>query len=110
VFVAMNNFRITPGREADFERQWRERESYLKDVPGFIEFMLLRGDEQGEYISQTLWTDRAAFVAWTQSPQFTQAHRQGSLQGVVAGPPHAKLYEVALYEGEQHASSLPARG
>ena len=102
MFVAMNNFRITPGRENDFEQQWRQRESYLKDVPGFVEFMLLRGDEQGEFISQTLWQDRAAFMAWMQSPHFAAAHRQGSLAGVVAGPPHAKTYDVAIYEGDKH--------
>lgn len=103
MFVAMNNFKITPGREADFEQQWRQRESYLKDVPGFVEFMLLRGDDQGEFISQSLWQDRAAFMAWMQSPAFTAAHRQGSMAGVIAGPPHAKTYDVAIFEGEQHS-------
>jgi hypothetical protein len=41
MFIAMNRFRITPGRESDFEQIWRSRESYLEDVAGFREFHLL---------------------------------------------------------------------
>ena len=29
MFMAMNRFRVSAGREADFERTWRERKSYL---------------------------------------------------------------------------------
>src|SRR5690606_17650028 len=84
MFIAMNNFKVNPGREADFETQWRSRESYLDGVPGFIEFALLKGDEPGEYVSHTVWQDREAFIAWTQSQAFTSAHRQGSVAGVLA--------------------------
>jgi len=38
MFIAMNRFRIAPGREADFEGIWKTRNSYLNEVPGFIEF------------------------------------------------------------------------
>ncbi len=100
----MNHFKIAPGREADFEAQWRGRESYLKDVPGFVQFALLKGDEPGEYVSHTTWRDRAAFVAWMQSPAFTAAHRQGSVAGVVQGPPHATLYEAVIVEPASSAT------
>ncbi|MEO0814422.1 MAG: antibiotic biosynthesis monooxygenase, partial [Myxococcota bacterium] len=43
MFIAMNRFRIRPGREAEFETIWRERDSYLEDVPGFQSFRLLKG-------------------------------------------------------------------
>lgn len=98
MFIAMNNFQVAPGREEDFERQWRERESYLHDVPGFVEFALLKGDAPGEYVSHTVWQDRASFMAWTQSPAFHAAHRQGSVGGLLDGPPHIKLYEAVLVE------------
>lgn len=101
MFIAMNNFKIASGREADFEQQWRERESYLRDVPGFVQFALLKGEAEGEYISHTTWKDRASFVAWTASAHFTAAHRQGSVAGVVEGPPHVKLYEAVLVEPAQ---------
>ncbi len=98
MFIAMNNFKVVKGREADFEAQWRNRQSYLSDVPGFIEFALLKGDSEGEYASHTVWESREAFLAWTQSPSFTAAHRQGSVGGIIEGHPVAKLYESVLEE------------
>lgn len=97
MFIAMNNFRVQPGQEAEFERRWRERETYLDKVPGFVEFALLKGDNPGEYISHTTWEDRQAFEAWTKSDAFTMGHRQGgSVANVLAGHPEAKFYEVVL--------------
>lgn len=98
MFIAMNNFRVVSGREEDFERQWRDRESYLGDVAGFQEFALLKGDQPGEYVSHTVWQDRAAFDAWTKSPAFIAAHRQGSVGGVLQGHPEARMYEAVLVE------------
>jgi heme-degrading monooxygenase HmoA len=98
MFVAMNNFRVNAGREADFERAWTERKSYLQGVPGFVQFALLRGAESGEYISHTTWQDRAAFIAWTQSDAFVQGHRQGSLMGIVDGMPQLRTYEAVIVE------------
>ena len=98
MFIAMNHFTVVPGREADFEEQWRRRRSYLGEVPGFVRFALLRGEGEGEYISHTIWQDRAAFVAWTQSPAFAAGHRQGSVQGLLAGHPQLKLYDAVIVE------------
>ena len=66
MFIAMNRFRVLPGQGETFERIWRERDSYLAGVPGFVQFVLLRGDE-GEYISHSTWESREAFDAWTES-------------------------------------------
>jgi heme-degrading monooxygenase HmoA len=96
MFVAMNRFRIAPGQEQRFEQVWRERESHLDGVPGFVRFALLRGDRQGDYISHSTWESRAAFEAWTQSEAFRRGHAQGSLQGVLAGPPEISLYESVI--------------
>ena len=98
MFVAMNSFRVVGGRESDFETTWRNRESQLGGVAGFRRFDLLRGDSEGEYISMSTWESREAFVAWTQSDSFVRGHRQGSLAGVLKGPPVASLYEVVLSE------------
>ena len=96
MFVAMNNFKVNAGREDDFEKQWRERETFLKDVPGFVEFMLLKSDKTGDYISHTTWKDRQAFIDWTQSESFAKGHRQGSVAGVLDGPPVIGLFEAVL--------------
>lgn len=98
MFIAMNRFNVAPGREADFEKIWQERETYLQGVPGFVQFALLRSDNAGEYISHSTWRDRQSFVDWTQSPAFTAGHRQGSLMGVLKGPPQIGLYEAVIVE------------
>ena len=96
MFVAMNNFKVNAGREDDFEKQWRERETFLEGVPGFVEFMLLKGDKTGDYISHTRWQDRQSFIDWTQSEAFAKGHRQGSVAGVLDGPPVIGLFEAVL--------------
>jgi heme-degrading monooxygenase HmoA len=101
MFIAMNNFKVAEGRGPDFERAWRERESYLEGVPGFLQFALLRGAIEGEYVSHTTWVDRQAFVDWTNSPAFHNAHRQGSVAGLLEGPPQIKTYEAVLVETPQ---------
>ena len=98
MFIAMNRFKVAVGREADFERAWRERESYLAGVPGFVQFALLRGDSPGEYISHSTWQDRQSFMDWTQSEAFTAGHRQGSLAGVLEGPPQVSMYEAVIVQ------------
>jgi heme-degrading monooxygenase HmoA len=99
MFVAMNNFQVAAGKGEEFERVWRERQSYLEGVPGFIQFALLRGDNEGEYISHSTWQDRESFIAWTQSEAFVQGHRQGgSLMGVLEGPPRIAMYEAVIVE------------
>jgi heme-degrading monooxygenase HmoA len=99
MFVAMNRFKVKTGQEQEFERIWRERETYLAGVAGFERFALLRSDTPGEYISHSTWSDRDAFIAWTQSEAFGAGHRQGSLMGVLDGPPAVSLYEAVLEQG-----------
>lgn len=98
MFVAMNRFKVNPGKESDFETQWRERETYLEGVPGFKQFMLLKSDNAGDYISHTIWQDRQSFMDWTQSENFAMGHRQGSVAGVLQGPPEIALYDAVLVE------------
>jgi heme-degrading monooxygenase HmoA len=98
MFVAMNKFTVAPGKGEEFEQVWKSRDTYLHDVPGIVRFALLRGDADGEYVSHSTWVSRDAFIAWTQSAAFTAGHRQGSLAGILAGPPQVHLYEVVLAE------------
>jgi heme-degrading monooxygenase HmoA len=96
MFVAMNNFKVAPEKGEEFERIWRERDTYLHAVPGVVRFALLRGDAEGEYISHSTWESREAFMAWTQSEAFAAGHRGGSLMGIIQGPPAVKLYQAVL--------------
>ncbi len=100
MFIAMNHFRVAPERCEEFERAWRERESYLGEVPGFVEFHLLKGPEEDGarlYASHTTWRDEAAFRAWTESEAFHKAHRRaGSTAGTLVGPPRFVGWDVVL--------------
>lgn len=94
----MNRFRIAPGSEADFEQVWRERDSHLQEVPGFLEFHLLRGPEKEDhvlYASHSLWRSRADFEAWTRSEAFRMAHRQaGQTKPLYLGHPEFEGFEA----------------
>ena len=100
MFIAMNRFRIALGREADFERVWRERESFLEEAPGFRSFALLKGpvsDDHALYASHTIWEAREAFVAWTESDLFRKAHGQRSApKGTYLGHPQLETFEAVL--------------
>jgi len=97
MFVAMNRFRIVPGREAEFEAIWTGRKSHLEAVPGFRSFHLLRGprtDAHSLYCSHSVWESRAAFEAWTRSEAFRRAHAQaGDSRGLYLGPPEFEGYD-----------------
>ena len=98
MYVAMNRFRISPGREEEFVEVWRKRDSYLDKVSGFISFRLLQG-VQGEsetiFISNSEWVSRQAFEDWTNSESFTKAHRRGRTpEGLVLSHPEFEGYEV----------------
>ena len=48
------------------EKVWLDRDSYLADTPGFVEFKLLKGPQTEEYTlysSHSLWQSRDAFEA-----------------------------------------------
>ena len=100
MYIAMNHFRVAADRAGDFEEGWRNRESYLRDVPGFESFHLLRGPEESGariYASHTVWKDEASFRAWTESEAFQKAHQQGrSTAGTILGPPKFVGWEAVL--------------
>ncbi|MEM1248464.1 MAG: antibiotic biosynthesis monooxygenase [Acidobacteriota bacterium] len=100
MFIAMNRFKIAPGFEEGFEKLWRERDSYLDQVPGFQSFALLKGERTEEhtlYSSHTIWESRAAFEAWTQSDHFKKAHRNARApQGTYLGHPVLETFEAVL--------------
>ena len=100
MFLAMNRFEITPGFEEGFEKVWRERDTFLSEVPGFKEFHLLRGpttDTCTLYASHSVWESREAFVAWTESEAFRKAHAQASApKGTYLGHPNLETFESVL--------------
>jgi heme-degrading monooxygenase HmoA len=77
MFIAMNRFKVYKDATDEFETVWRNRETRLEEMTGFVEFHLLRGPEHEDhvlYASHTVWESRADFDAWTRSEQFRSVH------------------------------------
>jgi heme-degrading monooxygenase HmoA len=98
MYIAMNRFRVSRGREEEFVEIWRNRESYLDEVEGIKDFQLLRGEAEEDatvFVSHSVWDSREAFRAWTESEAFVKAHRQAKMpQGVLLGHPGFEGYEI----------------
>ena len=98
MFIAMNRFQVIAGEEDAFETMWKSRESHLGEVPGFVEFHLLRGptnEDHTLFASHTVWRSRADFEAWTTSEAFRKAHAgAGGGKPLYAGPPKIELFDV----------------
>ena len=93
MYIATNRFRIAVGEEQAFENVWKNRDSSLADMPGFQSFKLLRGETVAEegytlFVSHSVWASREAFVEWTKSENFRQAHKSaGDNRAMYLGPP-----------------------
>ncbi len=103
MYIAMNRFKVVAGAEEEFEEVWRNRDSALKEVPGFVEFRLLRGaaaDGYTLYASHSTWQDQETFLAWTKSEQFRRAHANaGETKPLYLGPPAFEGFETVQREG-----------
>lgn len=98
MYIAMNRFKVAIGQEAAFEQVWTSRDSHLREVPGFIEFHLLRGPQKEDHVlysSHTVWASHAAFEDWTRSEAFRMAHGgTGSTRGLYNGHPEFEGFDV----------------
>ncbi len=100
MFIAMNRFKIVPGKESEFIDIWKKRDSHLDGVPGFRSFNLLQGassEEHTLFASHTVWDSRQAFEDWTRSEAFRLAHAQaGQTRNVYLGPPNLEFFEAVI--------------
>ena len=100
MFLAMNRFKIVKGKEEEFEKVWKERDSHLEGVKGFISFNLLKGretDDYSLYASHSIWESEDAFIDWTKSEAFKLAHKNaGQHKDLYLGPPNFEGFEVVI--------------
>ena len=100
MYIAMNRFKVVIGLEGEFEEVWRGRDSHLSEVPGFLEFRLLRGKSSVEegytlFSSHTTWHSEEAFINWTKSEHFRMAHRNAAdNKRLYWGPPQFEGFAV----------------
>ena len=100
MFIAMNRFKIVPGKEVEFEKVWRERDTHLDGVNGFKEFRLVKGEKNNEfslYASHSIWNSKEDFINWTKSEAFRLAHKNaGRHKDLYIGAPNFEGFEVVL--------------
>ena len=100
MFIAMNRFRIVLGKEEEFENVWKNRDTHLENVPGFINFNLVKSDKDDEctlYASHSTWKSQADFVAWTKSEAFKLAHKNaGQHKDIYIGHPVFEGFNVVV--------------
>ncbi len=100
MFLAMNRFKVALGKEDDFINIWKNRDSYLEGVPGFVSFNLLRGETNEDHTlfsSHATWESRQAFEDWTKSEAFRNAHKNaGSAKDIYNGHPKLELFDAVI--------------
>ena len=96
MYLTMNRFKIKPGKEEAFETVWKSRDSQLPQVPGFVSFSLMKGEEKEGYrlyASHTIWETEAAFRDWTRSEAFRKAHAGAGGHGdIYVGHPELEVF------------------
>ena len=100
MFIAMNRFRIVLGKEKEFEDVWKNRDTHLKNVTGFKEFHLVKGDTNEEhtlYASHSIWNSKEDFWNWTKSEAFKLAHKNaGQHKNLYIGAPDFEGFQKVL--------------
>ncbi|MBY6116841.1 antibiotic biosynthesis monooxygenase [Mameliella alba] len=98
MYLTMNRFKVVKSEAAAFEELWKNRDSHLKSVPGFVSFALMKGAEKEDhvlYASHTLWQDEASFTGWTRSEAFRAAHGGAkSSAHMYLAPPELEIFEA----------------
>lgn len=112
MYIAMNRFKITPEKDAEFEAIWKARQSRLSEMNGFVEFRLLRGPQKEDhtlYATHTLWNTYEDFKNWTQSEQFRDAHKNaGGSRSVIMGHPEFEGFHTVLIDPSDAAAANAA--
>ncbi len=100
MFIAMNRFKIIPGREKDFINLWKNRETHLDNVSGFKKFNLLQGLKSEEFTlfaSHSTWESKELFDNWTKSEAFRKAHANaGDAKNTCIGKPEFEWFEIVV--------------
>ncbi|HLF27377.1 MAG TPA: antibiotic biosynthesis monooxygenase [Anaerolineae bacterium] len=94
MIVVANRISVAPGYEQTFEQRFSERESNLRQAPGFIRNLVLRPVEGGVYVVMTFWQDMASFESWTHSAAFRRSHARPAQPEMYSAPNVLEIHEV----------------
>ena len=94
MIAVSNRIQVAKGHEKDFEARFAGRARLVENMPGFVRLEILRPIQGDCYIVLTHWQDEASFRAWTDSAEFTEAHRNRPPAEIFAGPNVFEMHEV----------------
>lgn len=110
MIVVSNRIPVVKGQEEAFAERFRTRAGHVEHHPGFVRMEILRpvpvnmhGQEMGGsdyHVVLTYWETKEAFIAWTQSEDFREAHNRRSSEDIIAGPSMFELHEVIQTAGK----------
>lgn len=102
MFIAMNRFRVKAASADAFEKVWRDRESILGKMPGFMRFHLLKttlDESTCEFVSHSTWLSEDAFKNWRDSDDSRRTHGSpgaSSVKDMLLGAPEYRGYEMLM--------------
>ena len=94
MIVVSNRIQVAQGHEKEFEQRFEGRARLVEHMPGFVRLEVLRPVKSDYYVVLTHWADEAAFRAWTESPEFKEAHRNRPPADIFSGPNVFEMHEV----------------
>ena len=86
MIVVSNRIQVAQGREKDFEARFAGRAGLVEKMPGFVRLEVLRPIKSDYYVVLTHWENEKSFRAWTESPEFREAHSNRPPAEIFSGP------------------------
>lgn len=110
MIVVTNRIPVADGHQIDFEDRFKKRVHLVDQAPGFIRNEVQRPrpmkfdrengtwaedpSKSGSYEIKTWWRSFEDFAAWTQSPQFAEAHQNRPPKEMFSGPAELVVHEI----------------
>ncbi len=104
--VVSNRIRVAKGQEEAFEKRFAGRLGYVERHRGFVRFELLKPIQSDSYVVLTYWETEQDFLAWTESEDFKEAHRNRPPKEMFAGPNVFELHEIIQHSERPESTRL----
>ncbi|HEV8661621.1 MAG TPA: antibiotic biosynthesis monooxygenase [Candidatus Methylomirabilis sp.] len=97
MIVVSNRIQVTKGQEGAFEQRFEGRARLVEHMPGFVRLEILRPMKSDYYVVLTYWASTKDFDAWTESPEFREAHAQRPPKEMFSGPNVFEMHEIVQH-------------
>lgn len=94
MIVVSNRIQVAAGHEKEFEARFSGRAGLVEKMAGFVRLEILRPIKSDYYVVLTHWENEESFRAWTESPEFQEAHRNRPRAEIFSGPNVFEMHEV----------------